>query len=139
MAVIGDENAQLRAMQRSTFHLFDDRIGKEMKRLEALAAEQNPGRGRDEILRKIRHLDTAANINKWLSSPGLRAPSAMGKRDIYLKNAADCREKAKIDPGRADYWTDRATNWLKLATEAGGDEAITYEVRSGRMIPKSGK
>ena len=29
---------------------------------------------RDELLRKAGQIDVAVNINKWLSSPGLRAP-----------------------------------------------------------------
>lgn len=60
-------------------------------------------------------------------------------RDAYLKNAADCREKAKSDPAHADYWTDEAIIWLQRAIETGGDGAITYEVRDGRMIPKRAK
>ena len=60
-------------------------------------------------------------------------------RDAYLKNATDCWEKAKSDPAHADYWTDEAIVWLQRAIETGGDRAITYEVRDGRMIPKRGK
>jgi hypothetical protein len=60
-------------------------------------------------------------------------------REAYLKNAADCREKAKSDPAHADYWTDEAIIWLQRATETGGDRAITYELRDGRMIPKLGQ
>jgi hypothetical protein len=60
-------------------------------------------------------------------------------RDAYLKNAADCREKAKTDPAHADYWTDEAIIWLQRAIETGGDRAITYELCDGRMIPKPGK
>jgi hypothetical protein len=60
-------------------------------------------------------------------------------RDAYLKNAADCREKAKTEPARADYWTDEAIIWLQRAIETGGDRAITYELRDGRMILKPGK
>jgi hypothetical protein len=60
-------------------------------------------------------------------------------RDICPKNAAECRDKAKTDPARADHWTDEATIWLQRAIEAGGDKAISYKVRHGRMIPKSNK
>jgi hypothetical protein len=60
-------------------------------------------------------------------------------RDAHLKNAANCREKAKTDPAHADDWTDEAIIWLRRAIEAGRDTAITYELRDGRMIPKPGK
>jgi hypothetical protein len=60
-------------------------------------------------------------------------------RDAYLKNAADCREKAKADPAHADYWTDEVIIWLQRAIETGSDRAITYELRDGRMIPKPRK
>lgn len=60
-------------------------------------------------------------------------------RNAYLRNAADCREKAKTDPARAEYWTDEAIIWLQRAIETGGDRAITYELRGGRMIPKPDK
>jgi hypothetical protein len=59
---------------RPTLHLFDNRIAKEKKRLEALAAELQPGAERDNLLKKISQLDTAAHINDWLSSPGLQTP-----------------------------------------------------------------
>ena len=60
-------------------------------------------------------------------------------RDTYLKNAADCRDKAQTDPTNADYWTDEAIVWLQRAIETGGDRAITYEAGHGRMIPKPDK
>jgi len=60
-------------------------------------------------------------------------------RDSCLKNAADCREKAKTDSAHAVYWTDEAIIWLQRAIEIGGNKAITYEVRDGSMIPKPDK
>jgi hypothetical protein len=30
---------------------------------------------RDELLRKARQIDVAAQVNNWLTSPGLRAPT----------------------------------------------------------------
>ena len=33
-----------------------------------------PGRLRQELLRKAREAETAANLNEWLTSPGLRRP-----------------------------------------------------------------
>ena len=38
-------------------------------------AEKLPhGKERDALLRKVRQLHTASQINEWLSSPGLRPP-----------------------------------------------------------------
>jgi hypothetical protein len=86
VAFIGDENAgcapaqskqgRKSAMQRHrpTLHLFGDRIAKEKKRLQALAAELKPGPERDALLQKISQLDTIARINEWASSPGLQRP-----------------------------------------------------------------
>jgi hypothetical protein len=65
-------------MQRSrpTLHLFGDRLASEKKRLEAQLAELQQGRERDQLLQKLRQLDTASHINEWLSSPGLQSPKA---------------------------------------------------------------
>jgi len=38
------------------------------------AGELPPGEERDALLRKARELDTAAHINDWINSPGLRPP-----------------------------------------------------------------
>jgi hypothetical protein len=65
-------------MQRSrpTLHLFGDRLANEKKRLEAQLAELQPGPERDQLLQKLRQLDTASHINEWLSAPGLQSPKA---------------------------------------------------------------
>jgi hypothetical protein len=63
-------------MQRSrpTLHLFENRTAKEKKRLEVLVSELSPGPKRDEIRQEIRQLETTANVDKWVSSPGLKSP-----------------------------------------------------------------
>jgi hypothetical protein len=61
---------------RPTLHLFGDRLAIEKKRLEAQLAELQPGPERDQLLQKLRQLDTASHINEWLSSPGLQPPRA---------------------------------------------------------------
>jgi hypothetical protein len=33
-----------------------------------------PGKKRDALVRKARQLETASQINQWLSSPGLKPP-----------------------------------------------------------------
>jgi hypothetical protein len=58
-----------------TFHLFGNRIASEKERIEAQLAELQPGPERDQLLNKLRQLDTALHIDEWLSSPGLKAPS----------------------------------------------------------------
>jgi hypothetical protein len=65
-------------MQRSrpTLHLFRDRLTDEKKRLEAQLGELQLGPERDQLLQKLRQLDTASHINEWLSSPGLQSPKA---------------------------------------------------------------
>lgn len=60
--------------RQPTLHLFGNRIAREKQRLEALAAELEPGPECDDVLKKIRQLDTAHHIDEWLSSPGLQAP-----------------------------------------------------------------
>ena len=47
---------------------------KEKKRLEVLVSELSPGPKRDEIRQEIRQLETAASVDKWVSSPGLKSP-----------------------------------------------------------------
>ena len=51
-----------------------NRAAKEKERLGVLILELSPGPKRDEILERIRQLDASANIDKWLSSPGLQSP-----------------------------------------------------------------
>jgi hypothetical protein len=62
-------------MQRSRplLHLFENRAAKEKKRLEVLVSELSPGPKRDEIQEKIRQLEPATNVDKWVSSPGLKS------------------------------------------------------------------
>jgi hypothetical protein len=60
--------------RKSTLHLFADRISDQKKRLEAQLAELQPGPEREQVLSKLRQLDTASDFDEWLSSPGPRAP-----------------------------------------------------------------
>jgi hypothetical protein len=54
----------MKRQTRPTLHLFADRLGAEKTKLEALAAELKPGLERDELLIKIRQLETAAHIDQ---------------------------------------------------------------------------
>ena len=60
--------------RRSIPHTFEDRIEAEKTRLETQVARLRDGPKKDELLRNIRQLETAARLNEWLSSPGLQPP-----------------------------------------------------------------
>jgi hypothetical protein len=59
-------------------HTFEQNIAAERAKLEAELATLTPGPQMDAVRRKIRQLDTASHISEWLSSPGLRPPTAQG-------------------------------------------------------------
>jgi hypothetical protein len=48
---------------------------REAAQLKKQAEEMTPGVRRDELLRKARQAETAAHVDDWLSSPGLRPPA----------------------------------------------------------------
>ena len=54
---------------------FEFRLAQEAINLRKQAEGMPLGIRRDELLRKARQVDIAAEVNKWLSSPGLRAPT----------------------------------------------------------------
>ena len=51
-----------------------DRLADEKIRIEAALALVEPGLMRNGLLQKLRQLDVAVDVDRWLSSPGLRAP-----------------------------------------------------------------
>ena len=51
-----------------------DRLADEKIRVEAALALVEPGLMRTRLLQKLRQLDVAVHVDRWLSSPGLRAP-----------------------------------------------------------------
>ena len=53
---------------------FQDQVAADKARLEAQVAKLPAGRQKDELLKKIRQLETASHIRDWLSSPGLQPP-----------------------------------------------------------------
>jgi hypothetical protein len=61
--------------RRSIAHTFEDRIATEKLHLKAQAAGLPPGPQKDEVLKKIRQLETATRMKEWLSSPGLQPPT----------------------------------------------------------------
>jgi hypothetical protein len=65
------------AMQRRRFNnvvSFPDDLTQEAERLRAEAEKLPPGTERHELERKARQAETAAHIDEWLKSPGLRPP-----------------------------------------------------------------
>jgi hypothetical protein len=60
--------------RRSATHTFEDHIAAEKARLEAQVADLHYGPEKDELLNKIRQLETASRMNRWLSWPELQPP-----------------------------------------------------------------
>jgi hypothetical protein len=50
---------------------FPDRMAKEAERFRQEAETKPPGQERDDLLTKARQAEHAAEIDKWVSSPGL--------------------------------------------------------------------
>ncbi|MDN4983697.1 hypothetical protein QY049_10635 [Bradyrhizobium sp. WYCCWR 13022] len=65
------------AVQRSPANssTFEYRLAQEANSLRLQAKGMPFGVRRTELLRKARQIDIAAEINSWLSSPGLQPPS----------------------------------------------------------------
>lgn len=64
-------------MQRRRFkdiRSFPDDLTQEAERLRAEAEKLPPGPERHDLERKARQTETAAHIDEWLKSPGLRPP-----------------------------------------------------------------
>jgi hypothetical protein len=61
--------------RRSITHTFEENIAAEKAKLEAQLATLKPGPQMDALRKKIRQLNTAADLNEWLSSPGLQSPT----------------------------------------------------------------
>jgi hypothetical protein len=53
---------------------FQYRLAQEAMNLRKQADGMPLGIRRDELLRKAGQTDVAAQVNKWVTSPGLRAP-----------------------------------------------------------------
>jgi hypothetical protein len=65
---------------------LEDRLAEEARRFKEAADKLPPGTARELLLRRARQADTAANINKWLRSPGLQPPT-------YLENLLSSDQK----------------------------------------------
>jgi hypothetical protein len=51
------------------------RLAEEVRRLREEARALPPGRRRELLLQRVRQDETAIQIDAWISSPGLRAPT----------------------------------------------------------------
>jgi hypothetical protein len=54
---------------------LDQRLTDQAQRLRNEAQGTLPGMAREQLLRRARQAETAAHIEQWLASPGLRAPN----------------------------------------------------------------
>jgi hypothetical protein len=65
-------------MQRSRFKQLaplDQRLTEEAERLRKEARGTPPGFERERLIRRARQVETTAQMQEWLSSPGLRSPT----------------------------------------------------------------
>jgi hypothetical protein len=53
---------------------LQDRLALHALRLTEEAKALRPGPGRDDMMRRARHAETASHVNEWLLSPGLQPP-----------------------------------------------------------------
>ena len=58
---------------------FQERLAEEAARFKLLADQTSPGMQRELYLRRARQAATAAQIDDWLSSPGLQPPTELAK------------------------------------------------------------
>jgi hypothetical protein len=57
---------------------FEERLAQEAIKFKEAAENQPPGSmARELLLRRARQAETAAHINEWLRSPGLRPPTPL--------------------------------------------------------------
>ena len=53
---------------------LDQRLSEQAERLRKEAQGTPQGVKRDDLLRRARQAETAAHMQEWITSPGLRAP-----------------------------------------------------------------
>jgi hypothetical protein len=65
-------------MQRRRFEnirTFPDRLSEFAREARERAEKLPPGPERDDLIRKARQADTAAHLDEWANSPGLKPPN----------------------------------------------------------------
>ena len=65
----------LRRRRFRQIRTLNERLEDEAKRLRAEARALPPGRCREMLLRRVRQDEMAMQIDAWLHSPGLKAPT----------------------------------------------------------------
>jgi hypothetical protein len=58
----------------------------------------------------------------------------MDRKAACITLASVCREKARTEPERQEYWIDESIRWLECAIERSGSTAVSYEVKDGRLV-----
>jgi hypothetical protein len=61
--------------KRSKPHSFKDRLIETLNRTQIQADRLRPGPKQDALLEKVRQLEAAVDMNDYLTSPNLRAPT----------------------------------------------------------------
>lgn len=60
--------------QPTIAHTFDERLDDRKRHLEEALRSQADPATREQLERKLGQIETARNINQWLTSPGLKSP-----------------------------------------------------------------
>ena len=84
--------------RRSIPHTFTERIKAEKARLEGQAARLRRGPKKDVLLEKIRQLETAAQINEWLSLPNFELQSPLRSKATSAHISSPRSERSRGRP-----------------------------------------
>jgi hypothetical protein len=71
---MGDDRAVIRRKRIRHETSFRERLLRSAREAREAAELLPLGKARDQLLRKARDSEMAANIDEWISSPGLRPP-----------------------------------------------------------------
>ena len=63
----------------------------------------------------------------------------MDRKATCIAQASVCREKARTEPERQEYWIDESIRWLERAIVRSGDIAVSYGVKDGRLVAMDGQ
>ena len=58
----------------------------------------------------------------------------MDRKAACITLASVCREKARTEPDREEYWIDESITWLERAIERSSNTPVSYEVKDGRLV-----
>jgi hypothetical protein len=74
LAILAEWSSDMQRRRFKDIMSFPDDLTEEAERLRAEAEKLPPGMERHDLERKARQAETAAHIDEWLESPGLRPP-----------------------------------------------------------------